>query len=70
MVFSHEGMEVKTVGGTHYWSDIYLDLESKWVKKAEATVVDIVKTTTGDQVLDTAVVETTNIIRAVEKNEF
>ena len=59
-----------TVGGTHYWSDIYLDLESKWVKKAEATVVDIVKTTTGDQVLETAVVETTNIIRAVEKDEF
>jgi hypothetical protein len=40
------------------------------VKKAEATVVDIVKTTTGDQVLDTAVVETTNIIQAVEKDEF
>jgi hypothetical protein len=70
MVFSHEGMEVKTVGGTHYWSDIYLGLESKWVKKAEATVVDIVKTTTGDQVLDTSVVETTNIIQAVEKDEF
>jgi hypothetical protein len=70
MAFSHEGMEVKTVGGTHYWADIYLDLESKWVKKVEVTVVDIVKTTTGDQVLDTAVVETTNIIQAVEKDEF
>jgi hypothetical protein len=70
MVFSHEGMEIKTVGGPYYWSDIYLDLESKWAKKAEAAVVDIVKTTTGDQVLDTAVVETTNIIQAVEKDEF
>ena len=70
MAFSHEGMEIKTVGGTHYWADIYLDLASKWVKKSEVTVVDMTKTTTGDQVLDTTVVETTTLIKAVLKEEF
>jgi hypothetical protein len=70
MAFSHEGMEVKTVGGTHYWADIYLDLASKWVKKSEVIVVDMTKTTTGDQVLATSVVETTTIIKAVPKAEF
>jgi len=70
MAFSHEGMEVKTVGGTHYWADIYLDLASKWVKKSEVIVVDMTKTTTGDQILATSVVETTTIIRAVPEAEF
>jgi len=70
MAFSHEGMEIKTVGGTHYWADIYLDLASKWVKKSEVTVVDITKTITGDQVLATSVVETANIIKAVTEAEF
>lgn len=70
MAFSHEGMKVKTVGGTHYWADIYLDLASKWVKKSEVIVVDVTKTTTGDQVLSTSVVETTTIIKAVPEAEF
>ena len=70
MAFSNEGMKIKTVGGTHYWADIYLDLASKWVKKSEVTVVDITKTTTGDQVLDTSVVETTTIIKAVSEAIF
>ncbi|MFC1873941.1 hypothetical protein ACFLYX_01430 [Chloroflexota bacterium] len=70
MAFSHEGMEIKTVGGTHYWADIYLDLASKWVKKSEVTVVDITKTTIGDQVVDTSVVETTTIIKAVTEAQF
>ncbi len=70
MTFSHEGMEIKTVGGTHYWADIYLDLESKWVKKSEVVVVDMTETTTGDQVLDSSAIETTTIIRAVPEAEF
>jgi len=70
MVFSHEGMEVKTVGGTHYWADIYLDLTTKWVKKSEVIVVDMTKTTIGDQVVDSSVVETTTIIKAVTEEEF
>lgn len=70
MVFTHEGVEVKTVGGTHYWADMYLDLESKWVKKSEVVVVDMTETTTGDQVLASTVIETTNTILAVPEAEF
>ena len=70
MVFSHEGTEVKTVGGTHYWADMYLDLASKWVKKSEVVVVDMTETTTGDQVIASSAVETTNTITAVPKADF
>ena len=63
-------MEVKTVGGTHYWADIYLDLASKWVKKSEVVVVDMTESTTGDQVLASSVIETTNTIMAVPEADF
>lgn len=71
MIFSPmPNMEIKTVGSTHYWADIYLDLASKWVKKVEVTVVDVTKVTTGHQLLATAVVETSNTIKEVPKAEF
>jgi len=63
-------IEVKTVGGSHYHGDIYVDLASKWMKKVTKILVDITKTTMGDQVVDRSVIETTLTIKAVEKAEF
>jgi len=57
-------IEVKTVGGSHYRGDIYLDLASKWVKKVTKILVDITKTTMGDKKLASAVIETTLTIKA------
>jgi hypothetical protein len=63
-------IEVKTVGRSRYSGDIYLDLESKWVKKVTKVLVDITKTTMGDKKVAGGVIETSLTIKTVGKNEF
>ena len=38
-------VEVRTVGSSHYWGDIYKDLESRWVRKATLTEMVVSETT-------------------------
>jgi hypothetical protein len=38
-------VEVRTVGSSHYWGDIYKDLESHWVRKATLTEMVVSETT-------------------------
>ena len=64
------GMEVTSFGVTYITADIYLDLASKWMKKAEIIVVDLTKSTLGDQVIDRSIVQTINAIKAVSEAEF
>ena len=63
-------IEVLTVGGSHYHGDLYIDLESKWVKKVTKTLTDITKTTMGDKKIAGGVIKTTLMIHALAKNEF
>jgi hypothetical protein len=37
-------VEVRTVGSSHYWGDIYKDLESQWVRKAALTEMVVSET--------------------------
>jgi hypothetical protein len=37
--------EVRTVGSSHYWGDIYKDLDSHWVRKAALTEMVVSETT-------------------------
>lgn len=64
------GMEVTSFGVTYITADIYLDLSSKWMKKAEIIVVDSTKAIMGDQVIDRSIVQTINTIKAVSEGEF
>lgn len=64
------GMEVTSFGVTYITADIYLDLASKWMKKAEIIVVDSTKSILGDQVIDRSIVQTINTIKAVSEAEF
>jgi len=64
------GMEVTSFGVTYITAHIYLDLASKWMKKAETTVVDSTKSILGDQVIDRSIVQTINTIKAVSDAEF
>jgi len=64
------GMEVTSFGVTYITADIYLDLASKWMKKAEMIVVDSTKGILGDQVIDRSIVQTINTIKAVSEAEF
>ena len=61
-------IEVLTVGGSHYYGDLYIDLESKWVKKVTKTLTDITKTTMGDTKIAGGVIKTTLVIRDQTKN--
>ncbi len=46
-----------TVGGTRYFGDIYVDLESMWLKKAEIIVVDVTETSIGGNVVANTTIE-------------
>ena len=38
------GIEVKTVGSSHYWGDVYKDLETLWIRRANLTELVLTET--------------------------
>lgn len=60
-------MNAKTVGGTRYFGDIYVDLASMWLTKAEITVVDVTETSMGGNVIDNSTIESHYTIRKIKK---
>ena len=62
-------LKVKTVGGTRFSGDIYIDLESLWVKKITATVIDMTKTTMFGIPVEISIPITSLTIRFVGKEE-
>lgn len=63
-------MQVLTVGSSHYWGDIYVDLASMWVRRATMTEMVVTKTTMGDQKVAGGAVERTLTIQSVSQDEF
>ena len=63
-------LKIKTASGTRYMGDIYIDLDSLHVKKVNATVLDISKTTMYRMPVDITVLVTTLNIKSVPKNVF
>ncbi|MFC1739785.1 hypothetical protein ACFL1G_12175 [Planctomycetota bacterium] len=61
-------VNAKTIGGTRYFGDIYVDLASMWLKKAAITVVDVTETSMGDKVVANTTVESHYRIRAMTVN--
>ena len=58
-------VNAKTVGGTRYFGDIYVDIKSMWLKKAEITVVDVTETNVGDKVVANTTIESHYRIRSL-----
>jgi len=63
-------MEIKTVGAAHYWGDLYIELESRWVKKVEMGELTVSKVKLGDQKDINSVMERGTSIKAMDKDEF
>ena len=63
-------LKIKTTSGTRYMGDIYIDLDSLHVKKVNATVTDISKTTMYGMPVDITVLVTTLSIKSIPKNVF
>ena len=58
-------VDAKTVGGTRFFGDIYVNLASMWLKKAEITVVDVTETSIGGKVVANTTLESHYRIRAI-----
>jgi hypothetical protein len=63
-------MNLKTVGVSNYQADIYLDLESKWVRKLDMVLFEITTTTMWGIPVEKSIPVTKLAIRAMNKAEF
>ncbi len=69
------GMEIKTVGASHYFGDIYVDLASRWPRRVEMRELVISETKVpkpGDKTTMTvnAILERQTLIKAVTKELY
>jgi hypothetical protein len=62
-------MQVWAVGASHYYGDLYIELGSKWVRKATMGELVVTKVTMGDQKLPNAVIERSLTIETVPEDE-
>jgi hypothetical protein len=58
------GMTVKSVGATRLTADVHINLETGWVERTDATVVDVTKTTLFGVPVDVSTMITDIRIRA------
>lgn len=63
-------MEIKTVGAAHYWGDLYIELDSRWVRKVEMGELTVSKVTLGSQKDINSVMERRTTIRSMDKDKF
>jgi hypothetical protein len=63
-------MNLKMVGISNSRADIYLDLESKWVRKLEMILSEMTVTSMWGVPVDKSVPRSTLTIRAISKDEF
>jgi hypothetical protein len=63
-------MEIKTVGAAHYWGDLHIELESRWVRKVEMGEMTVSKVKLGSQQDIKSVMERRTIIKAMDKAQF
>ena len=63
-------MNLKTTGVSNYHGDIYMDLNSYWVRKVEMVLSEITSTTMWGIPVDKSIPRTQLTIRALGKDEF
>ena len=63
-------MKIKTVGAAHYWGDLHIELDSRWVRKVAMGELTVSKVTLGDQQDIKSVMERRTTIKALDKDEF
>ena len=63
-------MNLKTVGVSNYQADIYLDLESKWVRKLDMVLFEITTTSMWGIPVEKSIPVTKLTIRVMAEEEF
>jgi hypothetical protein len=63
-------MNLKTVGVSNYQADIYMDLETKWVRRLDMVLFEITSTTMWGIPVEKSIPVTKLMIKALTKDEF
>ena len=63
-------MEIKTVGAAHYWGDLHIELDSRWVRKIAMGELTVSKVTLGNQKDIKSVMECRTTISAMDRDKF
>lgn len=63
-------MNLKTTGVSNYQADIYLDLESKWVRKLDMMLFEKTRTTMWGIPVEKSIPVTKLSIRALTREKF
>ena len=63
-------MNLKTTGVSNYQADIYLDLETKWVRKLDMVLFEITRTTMWGIPVENSIPVTKLTIQALTKDQF
>ena len=63
-------MNLKTVGVSNYQADIYLDLESRWVRKLDMVLFEITSTTMWGIPVEKSIPVTKLAIWTIDEAEF
>ena len=63
-------LRVKTVGATRLSATLFLDLATGWIRRAEATVIDVTKTTMYGIPVETSTIISDVRIRALSRDAY
>ena len=63
-------MEIKTVGASHYWGDLYIELESRWIRKCDMGELTVSNVALGSQKDINSVMERGTTIWSMDKDKF
>ena len=64
------GMEMVAEGASHYMGDVYVELESNWLRKATLYELVVTQVTSGGKATNNAVIERELILETLTKEEF
>lgn len=70
MVEAMPGFATRTEGASHYFGDLYLDLETLWLNKATLREIVVSQTKTGRKEAQSSVLERTLLLRSLSKQEM
>lgn len=58
------------VGASHYWGDLFIELDTRWVRKCSMGELVVAQTRIGEQQTINSVMERQSQIRSIDRDEF
>ena len=64
------GMEMVAGGASHYQGDVYVELDSNWLRKATLYEVVVTEVTTNGEATQNGIIERESLLKTLTKEEF